>query len=93
MTRRGATCLLRNKRPFVVADDYMWMLKNGLKIKCVLPEVVRECSAEKGWGSLIAGRKPAGKDTRHSFLMQIWYKVEHKYLYWMNGRIINHNYQ
>lgn len=97
VTRRGATYLLRNKRPFILADDYGWMRKKGLKVKCVLPEVAKECSAEEGLDSLIVGRKLSGSYTRHFFLIRIWntirFKAERMYLYCMKGRIINHRYQ
>lgn len=100
--RRAAARLLRPQRPFIAADDYIWMRRRGLRIGCVLPEVARECSAEQNLDSLIGSRHAPQSLVERPFLVRAWHslllhtvgrcKARALARAIAEGRIVNHAY-
>lgn len=97
INRRGAERLLRKSRPSIVADDFEYMRKQGIKIKSVIPHIVEGLSSIKKMDTVIGGERWS-EFMKYSLLVRIWrgllYRITFQYerLALKKGWLVNRCY-
>lgn len=78
--RRGAEKLLRIKRPCIVADDFVYMCGQGVKIKCVLPNIIVGLSTEGKMKTDINDERK-NRVVNNPYYWRIWKRIT-QFVFW-----------
>lgn len=70
INRRGAERMLRTDRPSIVADDFNYMCRQGIRIKCIRPHIAIGLSTVNQMDTDIEGR--VWRTDKISFAMRVW---------------------